>query len=166
MQNCTITKFNLTIMVRVMVVLTEWWKQCSRIRTVRQHPVQPLQGTMQVHLDPAWSSGHSLPVILRPPPLYKAESYHTHPGQLVHSIAVSVHGLSQPVRKVSTIEHQHTTTPWDFAHSCGVSTIATVSTCTLHKDTVLAKGLDIAITFVKRTPLPMLRLAASIASVL
>lgn len=101
---------------------------------------------MQVHLDPAGSSGHSLPAILCPLPLYKAESYYTHPGQLVHSIEVRVHGPSQPVRKVSTIEHQHTTTPWDFAHSCGVSTIVTVSTCTLHKDTVLAKGLDIDIT--------------------
>ena len=41
---------------------------------LREDLIQPLQGPVQVHLDPAGGAGDVLPVILRPPALRRGES--------------------------------------------------------------------------------------------
>lgn len=56
-----------------------------------EHLVQPLQGPVQVQLDPAGGAGHCLSPVLCSPALHKAHADGAHPGELVHSLEALVY---------------------------------------------------------------------------
>ena len=58
-----------------------------------EHLVQPLEGAVQVDLDPAGGGSHILPVIFCAPTLDKGHPDGAHLGQLVHGLKSVVDGL-------------------------------------------------------------------------
>ena len=60
-----------------------------------EHLVQPLEGAVQVDLNPAGGGGDVLPVVLRPPALHEGHPDGAHLGQLVHRLEPVVDRLGQ-----------------------------------------------------------------------
>lgn len=55
-----------------------------------EDPIQPLQRSVEVQLDPAGSRGDCLPAVLGAPALDKTHADGAHPGQLVHGLEALV----------------------------------------------------------------------------
>lgn len=53
---------------------------------LREHLVEPLQGAVQVQLDPAGGAGHRLSPVLGSPTLDEAHADGAHPGELVDGL--------------------------------------------------------------------------------
>lgn len=64
---------------------------CRRGTHLGQNLVQPLQGTVQMQLDPAWSACDSLPPVLGSPAFDKAHADGAHPCELVDGLEALVH---------------------------------------------------------------------------
>ena len=97
-----------------------------------EHLVQPLEGSVQVDLDPARGRSHILSVILCPPPLHKTHPKenlcHTyadkfveipdgaHLGQFVHGLEAVVDGLREEGGKLLVVEDLETAAWRDLAN--------------------------------------------------
>ena len=69
-----------------------------------EHLVQPLEGAMQVHFDPARGGGDVLPVILGSPAFHKAHPDSAHLSQLVDRLKSMVNRLGK--RRFQTLESE------------------------------------------------------------
>ena len=56
-----------------------------------QASVQPLEGPVEMKLDPARRAGDGLPPVLRPPPLHEGHPDGAHPGEGVDRLEPVVH---------------------------------------------------------------------------
>ena len=108
-----------------------------------QHLVQPLQGSIQVNLNPARRAGHILTVVLRTPALYKTHAYRTHLGQLIHSLEPMVDRMTEQGSKLLVVEDLEGAAWWDLAHGGGVKAVVVVAVATLDEDAVVAQALRI-----------------------
>ena len=88
----------------------------ARASHLGEHLVQPLEGPMQVHLDPARGGGDVLPVILGSPAFHKAHPDSAHFSQLVDRLISMVNRLSEKGGELLVVEDLEATTRWDLAH--------------------------------------------------
>lgn len=71
-----------------------WWPH------LRQHLVQPLQGSVEMDLNPARSRGDVLPMVLGPPALHERGPDGAHFRQLVDRFEAMVHSVGQEMGKL------------------------------------------------------------------
>ena len=76
----------------------------ARASHLGEHLVQPLEGAMQVHLDPARGGGDVLPVILGSPAFHKAHPDGAHFSQLVDRLKSMVNRLGK--KRFQTLESE------------------------------------------------------------
>lgn len=70
-----------------------------------QHLIQPLQGAVQVNLNPAGCAGHILAVVLCTPALNKAHADSAHLGELINGLKAVVDRLSQQLSELLVVEN-------------------------------------------------------------
>ena len=87
-----------------------------------EHLVQPLEGAVQVDLDPAGGRSHILSVILSAPTLDEGHPDGAHLGQLVDGLEPVVDGLREESGKLLVVEDLQTAAWRDLAHSGRVET--------------------------------------------
>ena len=58
--------------------------------SLSQYPVKPLEGTVEMKLNPAGRAGHRLPPVLRAPALHKGHPDGAHPGKRVDCLEAVV----------------------------------------------------------------------------
>ena len=92
-----------------------------------EHLVQPLEGAVQVDLNPAGGGGDVLPVVLRPPALHEGHPDGAHLGQLVHSLEAVVDGLCEEGGELLIIENFEVTARGDLADGGGVPAVPLVT---------------------------------------
>ena len=98
-----------------------------------EHLVQPLEGAVQVDLNPAGGGGDVLPVVLRPPALHEGHPDGAHLGQLVHSLKAVVDGLCEEGGKLLIIENFQAAARRNFADGGGVEAVMVVAVPGLDK---------------------------------
>ena len=81
-----------------------WNKTYGRRRLIMKDLVQPLEGPMQVHFDPARGGGDVLPVILGSPAFHKAHPDSAHFSQLVDRLKSMVNRLGK--KRFQTLESE------------------------------------------------------------
>ena len=89
--------------------------------------VKPLEGTVQVNLNPAWSGGHVLSVVLRPPTLHKGHSDGAHLGQFVDGLKAMVNRLSEKGGELLIVENFQAAARGNLADSSGVEAVVIVA---------------------------------------
>jgi len=92
-----------------------------------EHLVQPLEGSVQVDLDPARGRSHILSVILCPPPLHKTHPDGAHLGQFVHGLEAVVDGLREEGGKLLVVEDLETAAWRDLADGGRVKPVVVVA---------------------------------------
>ena len=55
-----------------------------------EDPVKPLEGTVEMKLDPTWRARHRLPPVLGPPALHEGHPDGAHPGKRVDCLEAMV----------------------------------------------------------------------------
>lgn len=108
---------------------------------LREHSIQPLQGTMEMDLYPAWCAGDVLSMVLRPPALHKAHSNGAHLGQSVNSLETLVHTLCQQLGKVLIVEYFEGAAGGYLADRGWVEMMGKVAVSTLYKQRPLTEAL-------------------------
>lgn len=111
-----------------------------------QNLVQPLEGPVQMQLDPAGGARHCLPSVLCSPAFDKTHANGAHPGQLINSLEPLVHRLSQQCCKLLVVEDLQVTAWGDFTDCCRMPAIPLITVRALNKDGAIAK------TFSKHFP--------------
>lgn len=107
-----------------------------------EHFVEPLQGAVQVQLDPAGGAGHCLSPVLSSPAFDKAHANGAHPGELVHSLKPLVDRLGEQGSKLLVVEDLQVTSWRNLADCGGVPAIALVTVGALDKDGAVAETLS------------------------
>lgn len=105
--------------------------------------IQPLKGTMEMYLYPAWSARYILTMIFSSPTLYKTHPEGAHLSELIHCLKAMVHGLSQELSKLLIIENLQTAATGDFADCGGMEPVVVVAVPTLHKDAAVAQTFSV-----------------------
>ena len=105
--------------------------------------VKPLEGAVQVYLNPAGSGGDVLSVILRPPPLHKGHPDGAHLGQLVDSFEAVVDGLCEKGGELLIIENFQAAAGGDLADSSGVEAVVVVTVPGLDKNSGVTETLGV-----------------------
>lgn len=100
---------------------------------LRQHLVEPLQGPVQVDLDPARRRRHVLSVVLRPPALHERHPDSAHLGQLVHRLEAVVHALGQQLRELPVVEDLQRAAGRNLAHGRRMEAVMVIAVTTLHE---------------------------------
>lgn len=103
--------------------------------------VKPLQRPIQVQLDPAGGTGHSLSPVLRSPAFNEAHADGTHSGQLVDRLKALVDGLGQEGSKLLVVEDLQVASWWDLADGGRVPAIALVTVGRLDKNSAVTEAL-------------------------
>lgn len=101
---------------------------------LREDLVQPLQGAVEVYLDPTRSRCHILTVVFRTPALNERHSNSTHLSQLVYSFETMIHALRQQLRELSVVEYLERTTRGYLAHGRRVEPVMVIAITTLHEN--------------------------------
>lgn len=94
-------------------------------------------------LNPAWSTGNVLSMVLRSPALDKAHSNGAHLGELIHSLKPMVDGLSQKLSKLLIVEDFEAAAAGNLTDSGGMEAMVKVAVPTLNKDAAVTKTLGI-----------------------
>lgn len=105
--------------------------------------IQPLEGAVQVYLNPAGGAGNILAMVFCSPALDEAHAYGTHFRQLVDRLEAMVHRLCQQLSKFLVIKNFQATPARDLAHSGGVKSVMVVAVPTLHKDAAVTEALGV-----------------------
>lgn len=113
---------------------------------LREHLVQPLERSMEVHLNPARCRRHILSVILSAPSFDKGHSDGAHFSQLIHSLEAVVHALGQQSGKLLVIENFETTARRYFADCGWVKCVVVVAVARLHKDRGIGQAFRVHLT--------------------
>merc|ERR1719507_42320 len=103
----------------------------------------PLEGSVQVDLDPAGGRSHILSVIFCTPTLHEAHPDGTHLGQLVDGLEPVVDGLREKGGKLLVVEDLETAARRDFAHCCRVKPVVVVAVSRLDKDCRVGETLSV-----------------------
>ena len=104
---------------------------------LHQHLVQPLQGPVQVHLDPAGGGRHCLAPVLLAPALHEADPDGAHPRQVVHGLVAQVDGLGEQAGELLVVEYFQIAARWNFADCCGMPVVSLVTIRTLNKNATI-----------------------------
>ena len=128
----------------------------ARASHLREHLVQPLEGAMQVHLDPARGGGDVLPVILGSPAFHKAHPDSAHFSQLVDRLISMVNRLSEKGGELLVVEDLEAAAGWDLAHRGWVEPVLVVTVSRLHKYGRVAETfrIDLPTHIIKVNSLP------------
>lgn len=98
---------------------------------------------MEVNLNPAWSAGNILSMVLCSPALDKTHSNGAHLGELIHGLKPMVNRLSQKLGKFLIVKNLETAAAGNLTDSGGVEAVVEVAISTLNKDAAVAKTLGI-----------------------
>ena len=101
---------------------------------LHQHLVQPLQGPVQVHLDPAGGGRHGLAAVLLAPALHEADPDGAHPRQVVHRLVAQVDGLGEQAGELLVVEYLEVAAGRDLADGGWVPEVAVVAVGRLDED--------------------------------
>lgn len=91
--------------ISCVALLWHWTAGYSRRTHLGQHPVQPLEGSVQMKFNPTGGRRHCLPPVLSAPTLHKAHSNCTHSGQLIDRFEALTHWLSQKSGELLIVEY-------------------------------------------------------------
>ena len=108
---------------------------------LRENLIEPLQGPVQVHLNPAGCACHVLPVILCPPALDKAHADGAHLRELEDSFEAMVDRLAEELRELLVVEDLEAAAGRDLADGGGVEVVVVVALTALHEDAAVAETL-------------------------
>lgn len=108
--------------------------------------VQPLQGAIEVDLNPAWGGGHVLAMVLRSPALHEAHADGAHLGQLVDHLKAVVDVLGEQGGKLLVVENLEGAAGRDLAHRRWMEAMPMVAVAALHKDAAVAQTFSIHLT--------------------
>jgi len=97
-------------------------------------------------LNPAWSAGHILAVVLRSPALHKAQAYRTHLGELKRGLVSLRDGLGEQVSKVLIVEDTQAAARRNLTHGGRVKAVILITVTTLDKNARVAQALCIHLT--------------------
>lgn len=110
---------------------------------LRKHLVQPLQGSMQVHFNPAGGAGHILTVVFSTPTLDKAHADGTHLSELVDDLETVVDGLGEKLSKQLVVEDFEAAATGNLANGGGVEAMLEVAVTALHEYAAVTQTLCI-----------------------
>lgn len=110
---------------------------------LREDFVQPLQGPVQMYLDPTGGAGHILTVVFCTPTLNKAHADGTHLGELVDDLKAVVDRLGEELSKQLVVEDLEAAAAGDLAHGGGVEAVLKIAVAALDEDAAVAQALGV-----------------------
>ncbi len=119
----------------------DWRNRIVRGAHLRENFVEPLQGPVQVQLDPARRTGDVLAVILGAPALDEAHAYRAHLGQFVHGLEAVVDGLAKQLREFLVVEDLEAAARRDLADGRWVEVVVVVAVAALHEYATVTETL-------------------------
>jgi hypothetical protein len=108
---------------------------------LREHLVQPLEGSVEVNLDPARGGGNVLSMVLCTPPLDETHPYGTMFGEFIHRFVPMVHTLRQQLCKFLIVEDLQCTLRRNLAHGGRMEAVMEVAVPALHEYGGVAEAL-------------------------
>lgn len=110
---------------------------------MREHLVQPLKWTMQMHFDPARRARHVLPMVLGTPAFDKTHSNCAHFRQLIYRLKTVIDTRGKQLRKFGIIEYPQRASSRYFAYSRRVEAVVVIAVTRLHKDRTVRQTLGV-----------------------
>ena len=113
---------------------------------LREDLVKPLEGAIEVDLDPARGGGHVLPVVLGAPPFHEAHPDGAHLGELVDHLEAVVDVLGEEGGELLVVEDLEGAARRDLADGGRVEAVPVVAVAALHEDAAVAEALGVDLT--------------------
>lgn len=107
-----------------------------------EYSVQPLEGSVELQLDPARGGCNILSVVVSPPPLDKTDADNTHLAKFIDCLKSMVDRLSQERGKLLVVEDLQAVVRQDLADSGRVEVVAVVEVSTLDEDAAATHALS------------------------
>lgn len=96
-----------------------------------------------MNLNPAWSTGNVLSMVLCSPALDKTHSNGAHLGELIHGLKPMVDGLCQKLSKLLIVKNFEATAAGNLTDGGRMEAMVKVAVPTLNKDAAVTKTFGI-----------------------